>query len=419
MDKHDVMYCKKVKIQHNILLFLFVYSFLFTDFIKEIIFHSIHLNTKLAILPVLLILCLSTFYRRNNWVLTLVLFILIYSILGAINYNYSISSIRRFCNTILIPILLITINIYEPKILFEKILKIMNIIVVVYIFLGIVDYLTNGIIRSIMINILKTSHFATSMKFDILTGSYRWFSLFGHPLVNTVYIIIFTISNILFVSKYNKYVYYNIYFVYLISIIGMLLSNSKSGLIIMSIILILNITNEKRKILYISIIGLFVIFAINSSYFKNNVITRFEYAINSGDITNGRATVLNELLYRNMYKLDVFIGKGMSSSDELVRQAFGVSGLTNMEIPFLMFLYEYGIFATLVIYFIMYIYPSFILLKRKKIYIFILFSLLFAFLNTFNGIATGTGVMLLFCYIIMIYLNVAIDNKRGQEYKYG
>lgn len=418
MDKYQVTYQKKVKKQHNILLILFLYSFLFTDIIKEIIFQNIHLNLKLGILPVLLIIYLSIFYRRNNWVLILVLFILIYSILGAINYNYGISEIRRFFNTILIPVLLITINIYEPKRIFEKILKIMNIIIIFYIFLGIIDYLTNGIIRNIMINILKTSHYATSMKFDILTGSYRWFSLFGHPLVNTVYIIIFTISNILFVKKYNEHIYYNIYIVYFISIIGMLLSNSKSGLIIMAIILILNIMNEKRKIIYISVIGLFVIIAINTNYFENNVITRFEYAIKSGDITNGRATVLNKLLYRNTYKLDVFIGNGMSSSDELVRQAFGKSGLTNMEIPFLMFLYEYGIFTTLVIYFIIYIYPSFILLKRRNIYIFILFSLLFIFLNTFNGIATGTGVMLLFSYIIMIYLNIITDKKRLQENKY-
>ena len=416
MEKIEERYINKVKKQHNILLVLFLYSFLFTDIVKEILIYNLGINLKIGIFPILVIIYLSIYYRRNNWSIFLIIFVIIYNILSAINYGYGVNSLIRFLNMILLPILLTTIKIYNIKILYKKILKTINVFVVIYVSIGLIDYITNGIIRGLMISLLKESYYSKSMLFDILSGSYRWFSFFGHALVNTSYMLIFFIANIIYIKKYKDNVKLSKYMVYLISIIGIILSNSKFGLIIMGLLLILNITNEKNKIVYFVTIVSIVIISINTPFFKNNVIGRFQYAIESGDITNGRATVLEALLDRNTYDIDIFLGKGMASSDRLVKDIFGAqSGLTNMEIPFLMFLYEYGVFSTLVIYLILYIYPAYLLLVRKSINMLIFMSLLFLFLNSFNGIATGSGIMLLYSYMVMLFINISNACNNNNE----
>lgn len=115
---------------------------------------------------------------------------------------------------------------------------------------------------------------------------------------------------------------------------------------------------EKNKIIYITSLIIGGIITINTSYFERNVIIRFKSAILNGDITNGRMTVLSSLLNYNLYKINYFIGNGMSSSDVIVKLIFGSnSGLSNMEIPILMFLYEYGVLVTILMYLIMILYP--------------------------------------------------------------
>ena len=218
--------------------------------------------------------------------------------------------------------------------------------------------------------------------------------------------IIFLGLNITYRNIYKEK-YYNIYIIYAIALIGTILSNSKFGIIITIIILIVNIMNEKNKIIYITSLIIGGIITINTSYFERNVIIRFKSAILNGDITNGRMTVLSSLLNYNLYKINYFIGNGMSSSDVIVKLIFGSnSGLSNMEIPILMFLYEYGVLVTILMYLIMILYPIFILINARKIFAISIVAMIFLFINSFNGMATGTGILQVYIFTIMLILNM-------------
>lgn len=397
---------KIIKKQHGLLLILFIYTFFYTDIVKEIIIQNFGINVKLSpIMPILIIYCAFK-YRRNLFIFWIVLIICSLVLLTGVYRGISISTLFRTFNTTLIPLVIIGIKIYNPRELINKFIKIFNYIVIIYVLIGCMDYITHGFFLKILNILLKNSYYNKAIGYDLSVGIFRWFSLFGHPLTNSLYMIIFLGLNITYRNIYKEK-YYNIYIIYAIALIGTILSNSKFGIIITIIILIVNIMNEKNKIIYITSLIIGGIITINTSYFERNVIIRFKSAILNGDITNGRMTVLSSLLNYNLYKINYFIGNGMSSSDVIVKLIFGSnSGLSNMEIPILMFLYEYGVLVTILMYLIMILYPIFILINARKIFAISIVAMIFLFINSFNGMATGTGILQVYIFTIMLILNM-------------
>lgn len=397
---------KIIKKQHVLLLILFIYTFFYTDIVKEIIIQNFGINVKLSpIMPILIIYCAFK-YGRNLFIFWIVLIICSLVLLTGVYRGISISTLFRTFNTTLIPLVIIGIKIYNPRELINKFIKIFNYIVVIYVLIGCMDYITHGFFLKILNILLKNSYYNKAIAYDLSVGIFRWFSLFGHPLTNSLYMIIFLGLNITYRNIYKEK-YYNIYIIYAIALIGSILSNSKFGIIITIIILIVNIMNEKNKIIYITSLIIGGIITINTSYFEKNVIIRFKSAILNGDITNGRMTVLSSLLNYNLYKINYFIGNGMSSSDVIVKLIFGSnSGLSNMEIPILMFLYEYGVLVTILMYLIMILYPIFILINARKIFAISIVVIIFLFINSFNGMATGTGTLQVYIFTIMLILNM-------------
>ena len=397
---------KIIKKQHFLLLILFIYTFFYTDIVKEIIIWNFGVNVKLSPTMAILILYCVFKYGRNLFLGWIALIIYSLVLLVGLYNGIGISTLFRTFNTILIPLVIMGIKIYNPKELINKFIKIFNYVVIIYVLIGVLDYLTHGFFIKILNVILKDSYYNKAIGYDLSIGIFRWFSLFGHPLTNSLYMIIFLGINIIYLNIYKE-ACGNIYLIYTIALIGIILSNSKFGIIITVIMLLVNIVNEKNRIIYISLLIIGILIIINTSYFEENVIIRFKNAILSGDITNGRITVLNSLLNYNLYKVDYFIGNGMSSSDAIVRLIFGGnSGLSNMELPILMFLYEYGVLVTILMYFIMIIYPIFKLLNTKKIFVISIILMMFLFVNSFNGIATGTGILQVYVVTIMLILNM-------------
>ena len=402
---------KIIKKQHCLLLILFICTFFYTDIIKEIIIQNLGINVKLS--PVLMILTLYCVFKYGKnillwWLYTLIIAIVL---LAAYSNNLGFSTILRTISTILVPLTIVSIKIYKPKELITKFIRIFNYIITVYVLMGIVDYITNGFFIRILNILLKNSYYNNSIGYDLSIGVFRWFSLLGHPLTNTMYMLIFLGLNISYMNVYKKPCG-NIYIVYLIAFIGSFLSNSKFGIIIIAIMLVINIINQKNKLTYIILLCLGVIVIVNTSYFEENVLARFKAAMASGDITNGRLTVLNNLLNYNLYKVNIFIGNGMSSSDIIVKSIFSsTSGLTNMEIPILMFLYEYGFLTTCLMYIAIILYPFGKLIINKKIFISVILILIFMFINSFNGIATGTGLMQVYTVTIVLIINMIRKNS--------
>ncbi|MPN23788.1 hypothetical protein SDC9_171181 [bioreactor metagenome] len=84
-----------------------------------------------------------------------------------------------------------------------------------------------------------------------------------------------------------------------------------------------------------------------------------------------------------------------------------------MEIPILMFLYEYGVLYTIILYLIMIIYPCYILLKNRRNLICLFVLLFFIFINSYNGIANGVGTLQLYTYMVMIFINICSDSEEN------
>ena len=57
-------------------------------------------------------------------------------------------------------------------------------------------------------------------------------------------------------------------------------------------------------------------------------------------------------------------------------------------------------------YLIMILYPIFILINARKIFAISIVAMIFLFINSFNGMATGTGILQVYIFTIMLILNM-------------
>ena len=102
---------KIIKKQHGLLLILFIYTFFYTDIVKEIIIQNFGINVKLSpIMPILIIYCAFK-YGRNLFIFWIVLIICSLVLLTGVYRGISISTLFRTFNTTLIPLVIIGIKI--------------------------------------------------------------------------------------------------------------------------------------------------------------------------------------------------------------------------------------------------------------------------------------------------------------------
>ena len=141
---------KIIKKQHGLLLILFIYTFYYTDIVKEIIIQNFGINVKLSpIMPILIIYCAFK-YGRNLFIFWIVLIICSLVLLTGVYRGISISTLFRTFNTTLIPLVIIGIKIYNPRELINKFIKIFNYIVIIYVLIGCMDYITHGFFLKIL-----------------------------------------------------------------------------------------------------------------------------------------------------------------------------------------------------------------------------------------------------------------------------
>ncbi|MBT2646881.1 hypothetical protein J7E52_09125 [Bacillus sp. ISL-34] len=396
----------RIQAQKVFFVILVFYTFCFSNIIRLILGDILKINLLYSIiLPIIIILYIIFFQKKNYFILYIMFSICALQAISIIYYQIEISNIYRFVYGILSPLLLIGIRLERTDYVFRKFLNFYNWLIILNVIYGLIDYLSGKKLQLILGDFLYFTSFYDSIHGDYSIGVYRLFSLLGHPLTNMLLLLIFLCFNLANRHYLRIKTNVSIVVVYLITILGMILCNSKLGIALTCIILLSTLFIGKKK--YRNFIYMFIpfILVLSNDALKQNVLQRFINASDQGDITNGRFSAINSLLENGVLP-NMFIGRGIGSSDSILQSVS--NNLSNIEIPLVMFMFDYGIFTTFLFYILIYFFPAFVLLKNRHLYLFFLFNMIFLFSNSYNGLAVSIGIAHIAFFSTMMILNLSI-----------
>ncbi|WP_139376263.1 hypothetical protein [Clostridium chromiireducens] len=225
----------------------------------------------------------------------------------------------------------------------------------------------------------------------------RLYSFMGHPLFNTELYLMFLVLNIL----YNKYLQQRKSPVWILVVptIGLAFTGSKTGFVLLcvSVLLLFKSSNIINKILLI-MFGLII--ALKIGLF-NTLIYRFT----TGSLTSGRSEKWIEITSMNIFPIKFFTGYGNGFT--FILNSYVDWASAAFEYPIRMFSLEMGIIMTIMIYLFIMVIPIIILMKRGHWDLLLSYLIVFADINTFNGIAILGDKMMILSLFIFLILNLS------------
>lgn len=400
-----------LRLQNGFIYILIIYTFLYSNVVRSMLTNLLHVNLLYSFLPTLLIVGYYLFFfkKASKFVIYIFLFIFLLSMISVFYYHIEISRFYRFLYSILIPLLLVGIHLERTKYTIKKFLFLYNIVIIINVIYGVMDFISGKKLQMILANLLYNTNYYTSINWDIQSQVYRLFSILGHPLTNMFLLVIFIGINLAYNHYYKEKASVPMYIVYGITILGTLVCNSKFGIIIVCATLLSIImvgSNKGRNLVLLLIISISV---LSIGPIKQNVVQRFLMASESGDLSNGRLSALDYLSDSNVPLPHIFTGEGMGASDSLLQS---VSDLNNIEMPSVMYMYDYGIVVTILIYIIFYLFPISIFIKNKHFYLCYLYTLIFVFANSYNGMAVSIGITQILTFVAMLLINMSNNLKK-------
>ena len=236
--------------------------------------------------------------------------------------------------------------------------------------------------------------------FQRFVSETRFFSFWGHPLVNALLFNSFLALNAAWYHSRGKRLYALLYFP--VAMAGVLFSGSKTGITV-SLLLLIVIFWDHRKWL------LLCIPAFTALYFTgafNMIIDRFAHST----LTSGRVEALES--YLTFYAdapLRWLSGYGSAAVYEASNPLYPVRA--GFEFPLLMSAADYGIVFSVVLIAGSYGYITWRCLKKRQWTVWLCFTLVFADINTFNGYSLRNQDVFAFCYLTaMLMLNMLPEN---------
>ncbi|MBU3142589.1 hypothetical protein [Clostridium sp. CF012] len=310
--------------------------------------------------------------------------------------------------SLILPLFLSTIKLDEETSfkVFDKFLYIYNVLCITLLLSGLIDYITHGQIQYILAKYLIKGEMADLILFERAGGTYRFYSFIGHPLTNANYFLcFFSLNNIcskFYKSKMNKYL------LVVITILGLILSGSKTAMLLGLFLILFCSEIKKYKWLYYLLFFVMAVILFNSSLFQENLMQRYLEGMKSGDISTGRNLLLNKWLNSDTEMPNWIFGGGGGYS-RVISKSLGYG--INFEYPLLMLAYDYSIIGVVIIYFVILLNPIICFIKNKAYYILINFIVLSLYLNGNNGIANFSDSMAQLCFIILLFKNTANHKK--------
>lgn len=384
---------------HEMLVLIVIFTFILSNQIRiGILGETLGAVNYLASI----IICTMLMKYINKFKKGYLCYMYIYISYFIINYIYcqhgSKNFIFSFCSFIA-PIALIGLEIDKQTFnkFYKIFLKIFNTIILLITIIGLLDlFLGNKLIlaiSSIMSNSIKNLIYTQ----QTLTVN-RLYSFMGHPLFNTQLYLMFFILNLLY-ENLSKNRLVNKVALYLIPVIGISMTASKTGLIL----LLLSFTifqNSKNKVFHYMAIILFICLMLDLGIF-NNTIER----LMSETLTTGRSEYWKIYKESGLFPIRMFRGYG----NEFVFYCNSIVPWISagFEYPIRLFSLEQGILFTLILYIGIFIYPVLIFMQRKHIKFLFMYLIIFIDINTYNSIALIGDNLLIFSIFIFIILNVS------------
>ncbi|MFI2958630.1 MULTISPECIES: hypothetical protein [Priestia] len=400
-----------LRLQNGFIYILIIYTFLYSNVVRSMLTNLVHVNLLYSFLPTLLIIgyYLYFFKKASKFVIYIFSFIFLLNMTSVFYYHIEVSRFYRFLYSILIPLLLVGIHLEKPKYTIKKFLLLYNIVIIINVIYGVMDFISGKKLQMMLANLLYNTNYYTSINWDIQSQVYRLFSILGHPLTNMFLIVIFIGVNLAYNYYYKEKASVPMYIIYGTTILGTLVCNSKFGIIIVcaTLLSIIMVGSNKGRNLVLLLITSISILSIGP--IKQNVVQRFLMASESGDLSNGRLSALDYLSDSNVPLPHLFTGGGMGASDSLLQS---VSDLNNIEMPFVMYMYDYGILVTILIYIIFCLFPIIIFVKNKHFYLCYIYTLIFVFANSYNGMAVSIGITQILTFVAMLLINMSNKLKK-------
>ncbi|MDZ5254358.1 hypothetical protein [Clostridium sp. LIBA-8841] len=406
---------KRLK-SHSYIILIFIFSFIIIDFFRRfIICNFLKIDSNLIgyvnyVVYILLFFTILFKLKYKMYELKVLYGFIFIQILFFINFRVNGYGIDRYFYEevfVLLPLLLIGIklNKFDFKKVYFLVLKLINILVGILVFLGVIDFITNSGVQKFL---ASHNYFESLLNSDLLmqSGVYRYYSFYGHPLRVAQMIILFYILNAIAYQYLNKKI--NMFIISIVSIVGVIITSSKAGIIILLALLIINFNIYKSIIGKICINTFLVITVVSvalSKVFREIVLARL---VNI-DFSSGRNEVFDYIKMGYLPK-PTFLGKGVDYSGYLLN--IMNTSISSFEYPFLIFSYECGIIITIVMY-ALFLYPAIKLFLKKHFKIFIYFIALTGIINIYNGISVMGDYMIQYCFIIMLFNN--LNNYLGEK----
>ncbi|MFS0938295.1 hypothetical protein [Enterococcus casseliflavus] len=389
------------KTRLSILAFLlFGNFFVLPHTLRSVIFgENIAYFNYLWIITLILILIgyFKEFFLSNNLKnisLKMIMLMLLFSSFFLFGlYVSSFDMLKRFVSMCLPSILLFYSFKSDDdfKFFFLKCFNYIRIATLIIIFFGIWDLINNRSASFMFVNFYN-QYTSLINQFNMN----RLISYYGHPLFTSEILLIFVafgeIKNYMFKTKYG--VIPN----YILAILGLSLTGSKAAIVCLLLLMVLLNFNKFKK-------SMLLILAILAGYILgifDLIISRFRRDIGIGNLTSNRNSSLIELYNSGYINFSFFRG----TQSFVPNDPFFLAAL---EYPPLQLAFTHGIFYTIVLYSIIFIYPTIkILLKSKKKFFFIsIFLILSIFINTFNGISNGRDNYMIYISVLFIILNAS------------
>lgn len=391
---------------------LFLSAFVFTD-IFRIFFGEGSIIHRVNFLFVIGTILALTIAIRNNRIRPFMLYLVIFfSLLISLQVlvpqpTNKIYNLALNIGTYMIPLALMTIRITREEAikLLDMFLKWFNPLIVVITIVGLIDYITDSSIQLW----LADNYFNGTQVYDYIYGEhiwgvYRYYSLIALPLGLAKYFLLFYSLNQIYVKYHGKYMMNN-YLVLILSVAGVILTGSKTAIVLL-LVSILFFSATKRKFIYTLLSILAIWFFTLTPIYQENLKVRFMEGIESGDLSTGRNEAVKAVLRGDYDPPGFFTGGGINYSREVVQQT-NVNNIYNFEYPFLMLPYDYGVLATILYYFILFLIPALVMIKNKTYFLLIHFLIMAVMVNTSNGLATaGTDYVAQYTLVLFIISNL-------------
>lgn len=359
------------------------------------------------IIFILALIVYSFLNRKNNnlLVIAIITFIIIYVfIVDFLGNNNAIMDIIKNICILFIPLYLLTIqpNYEDKKEVVKACIKIFNFFTIIIFLIGIIDPLINLSITNFLANNI-TPDIIDWINFNATTGVYRYTSYMGHPLFTKEIFIYFFLFNTLYGKVYNEYLI-NWKIIMSISLIGILLSGSKAGILLIIVsILFLKENGERNFKYYIGILAAFGILYTLGLF--DTVILRFQ----TTTLTTGREEWWQYIQDYKFLRINLFSGYGENIYSIISQKVGDVYTTAGLEYPLRVFIYKYGVLCTLLIMIIL-VFPVIIFVNRRQYFIVFACLIKFAEVFTYNGLVFKADNMILFILFVYIMILMSIDD---------